>query len=51
MAHNLEIVFTKQMPHVLFTTCIKVIQADHIITFLYQALTKMRADKASSTSY
>jgi hypothetical protein len=35
MTYNLKIGFTQQMPHVLFTACVEVVETDHVITIFY----------------
>jgi hypothetical protein len=50
MTDNLEIVLAQQMPHILFASCIKVIEADNVIALFYQALTQMGTNKTCSTS-
>ena len=51
VAYDFEIGLPQKMPHILFAAGVKIVQANHLIVFIDQALAQMRADKTGATGY
>ena len=50
VAHQLEVGLANQMPYILLGTTVEVVKADDVVALVDEALTKMRTNKAGSTS-
>ena len=51
MAHQLEIAVLEQLPHVLLTARVVVVQTDDIVAILHQPFAQVRADEASPSRH
>ena len=51
MSDYLEIGLTDQMPYIIFTARIKIIQTNHIVPFTDKPIAEMGANKTGSSGY
>ena len=49
MANQFEVRISKQMGNITFAPAEKIVQAQYVISILYQAITQMRSEETGST--